>query len=448
MAIPRRKSRSKLAPGTTEVREHLEHLRNEVNEQLWCNWDADSRGMPVQASTLAGDACDFRIGAGATGLEVKERVAKLLGLKTREIDLVFTSGAVTDEELVLDVRLEELAGPPPQMSVLRKPVREALVGSECNLSVWDFEQSKSLETLRGHGDGIISLAVDWRARYALSGAHDCTLRLWDLDHNICVQTLQCEEHPAFCLALDVKRQQALTGSWDSDLKLWDLATAQCIRTFSGHTSMVKCLSVNWSRERAVSGSYDYSLMVWELGGSSAASLVLSGHEDRVLSVDVCWMSGRVASGSQDNTARLWDLADGRCFSVLRGHIGPVACLALSWESDRLLTGGHDGSLRLWDLSPLKAGAESGGAAVCIRVLGELPSLMCLAVDWQACHGLAGSGSRLWVIDVQSDEVTLRDEVNWTRVELQQPGTYGSLSIGATGTLSCLALKPTHTSCSG
>mmetsp|Transcript_51084 Transcript_51084/g.119587 ORF Transcript_51084/g.119587 Transcript_51084/m.119587 type:complete len:495 (+) Transcript_51084:82-1566(+) len=445
-ALPRRRRASKLGKtdppeSCNSVREHLSQLRNEVHEQLWCNWEADGAAVYVEASTLGGTVCSFRVGAGATGVEVKERAARMLGLTAREIDLVFASGPVADDELILQTRQEELAGPVPQMTVLRKPVREVLVGSECTLKLWDIVEGSCLHTLRGHGDGVLSLSVDWPARYALSGAHDCTLRLWDLDHNICVKTINCPEHPAFCVAFDAESQQVLTGSWDSNVKLWDLSTLRCIRTLQGHARCVKCLAVNWYLNRAISGSYDADLILWDLGTGEKLA-VLSGHTDRVLALDACWTAGRVASGSEDHTVRLWDFADAGCRATLRGHRAPVSCVAMSWATNRLVTGCWAGTLRLWDIGPLKA--DQSSQAMCLCVLDEMRALTCVAVDWQVRQALAASGHRIWCVDIQDEALECLHEVDWTRIEMQQPGAYGELSIGMPGTLTCLSLRPTYT----
>ncbi|CAE8612517.1 unnamed protein product, partial [Polarella glacialis] len=230
-----------------KVRTELSQLRQAVNQHRWSKWEADKEGLlNVEVAMLSGRTWCFALGELATGAEVRERVAELVGndpssgssrrlssFELAEFGLLCGGIPVADNEVLLQTRRAEMLGPLPQLQLVRmfRP-RILTSSSDCVLKLWGGVGSSStggagggealtcLQTLRGHGDGVMCFAVDWEACYALSSAHDCSLRLWDLEHGICVKTMESPGHSAFCLAFDHGARRALSGSWDSKLKLW------------------------------------------------------------------------------------------------------------------------------------------------------------------------------------------------------------------------------------
>merc|ERR1719259_955221 len=111
--------------------------------------------------------------------------------------------------------------------------------------------------MRGHGDAVLSISVDWASRRALTGSHDCHLKLWDLDHCLCVATMKSDDHPAFCLSADWSAGHALTGSWDRGLRLWNLERfEQAGELVDAHDKDVVGVALNWRARRAVSAGKD------------------------------------------------------------------------------------------------------------------------------------------------------------------------------------------------
>ncbi|CAE7239674.1 HET-E1 [Symbiodinium pilosum] len=382
-------------PCTSTMRKELCQLRQQANRQRWICWESDAAGLEVEVAMLSGRSWKFIIGNTAKGVEVKERLAELSGIHQAELSLVCSGRQIRDDEVLLTTFFSDLAGPPPQLQLLRIFRPFALTCStDCTLKMWDMDRAACVQTLRGHGDGVMSLVVDWKTRYAVSGAHDCTLRVWDLDHCICVQAIQVADHPAFCLDFDHASSRILTGSWDKNVKIWDSELGVCVATFSGHVGMVKVVRLDWPRRRALSGSCDGTLKVWDLDRESCLC-TLEGHQDEVWSADVDWTRNTALSGSADSSVRYWNLATGDCLATLRGHTHGVAAVSLQGKEGRALSGSWDRSLRLWDLQKQE----------CLTMLVHGTSVTTMSVDW--VHGKALTGSpqamKLWDFNRQTCE---------------------------------------------
>mmetsp|Transcript_30612 Transcript_30612/g.70637 ORF Transcript_30612/g.70637 Transcript_30612/m.70637 type:complete len:500 (+) Transcript_30612:35-1534(+) len=375
-------------PCSETMRQELCHLRRQANRQRWVCWESDAKGLEVEVAMLSGRSWKFIIGNKAKGIEVKERLAELSGIHQTELSLVCSGQQVKDDEVLLSAFAKELAAPPPQLQLLRVFRPFALTCStDCTLKLWDMEHASCVQTLRGHGDGVIAVTADWKSRYAVSGAHDCTLRVWDLDHGICVQAFQVDDHPAFCLDFDHTHRRILTGSWDKNMKIWDSELGACLATFKGHQGMLKAVRLNWLRRRAISASCDGTLKLWNLEGEAGCLCTFDGHQDEVWCADVDWLRQQLVSGSADFTVRYWNLETGDCLATLRGHTHAVSAVSILCEQGQVLSSSWDRSIRLWDLQSHE----------CLVTLMHGSSVTTMSVDWS--HGKVLSGSpqamKLW-----------------------------------------------------
>ncbi|CAK9030082.1 unnamed protein product [Durusdinium trenchii] len=391
------KTEKKTKPCSATVREELCHLRRQANRQRWTCWESDTAGVEVEVAMMSGRSWRFIIGNGAKGGEVKERLAELSGIHSTELSLLCGGVQLQDHEVLLATYAEALNKPPPQLQLLRIFRPSAIsCSTDCTLKIWDLEKATCVNTLRGHGDGVMSLTVDWKSRYAVSGSHDCTLRVWDLDHGICVQAIQVAEHPAFCLEFDHSARRILTGSWDNNLKLWDSELGVCVGTLNGHSGMVKAVRLHWPNHKAISGSCDGTLKLWNTERSTCTQTFEHGEE--VWAVDVDWISSTALSGSMDASICYWNLKSGACLGTLVGHTDAVSCLALRWSEGQALSASWDKTVRLWGLPN----------AVCLAVLQNGHAVTTMSVDWVHRTALAGSpeAMRLWNFETQICEQVL------------------------------------------
>lgn len=433
----RKEKECKLCSAT--ARQELGHLRRQANRQRWICWESDASGIEVEVAMLSGRSWRFIIGDTAKGAEVKERLAELSGIHYTELSLLCDGTQVQDSEVLLSSYMEPLRKQPPQLQLLRIFRPFALsCSTDCTLKMWDLEKGTCANTFRGHGDGVMSVAVDWKSRYAVSGSHDCTLRVWDLDHGICVQAIPVAEHAAFCIEFDHAAHRILTGSWDKNLKLWDSELAACVATFAGHTGIVKAVRLHWASRRAISGSSDGTLKLWNIEDEACAMTFEHGEE--VWSADVDWAYCRVISGAMDGTLVFWNLKTGARLASLAGHTDAVSCVALRCPEGKALSGAWDRTVRLWDLQD----------AVCLAILQNGYAVTTMSVDWVHHTALVGSqeAMKVWNIETWSCEQVLGGHLdNGPKADSAGGSSATPVSVGHNEAVSCLVMNSPDSFCS-
>lgn len=370
-----------------EIRERTVKNRDEHLRSRWCK---DAAAVDIQVATLGGATHNLRVGRDATAGDVKARLASIVGAPQSEIALVCCGHTLDD---LAGLPAEALDGPPPQASMLRVRRHRALTGShDGTLKFWDVSAGTSLGSMRGHGDAVISMAVDWASRRALTGSHDCTMKLWDLDHGRCVETLHAPGHPAFCLAVDWGAARALSGSWDCEVKAWDLQCSGGLGGFGGHAAPVTCVVLGWERRRAASGSADGVLKLWD-PTSGGELWTVEAHALKITSLEADWGAQRLASGDDGGTVKVWDLKASTCLSSFQAHNRCIAGLSMHWETQRILTASWDGCLKAW-----KPGQDT-----CVLTLTHAPlaAVTCMQVDWAGQFVVSGCAKALTVWDLAS-----------------------------------------------
>ncbi|KAF2858253.1 hypothetical protein K470DRAFT_266202 [Piedraia hortae CBS 480.64] len=199
----------------------------------------------------------------------------------------------------------------PSNSVIRNSFRSSM---EEILQVWPPVRSdwgSELQTLRGHGEMILSITPSMDGRQLITVADDSTVRLWDVESGT-------EEK---CLEINVRRDCTVTSAFPEE----DVVV---IAGLSGE-------HWRWNLE-------DDARRIDLKLPSVAESVSVSPN-------------GRFAAwGLDTGEIYIWDTVndDGQ---VLEGHDNPVWCLHFSWDSETLVSGSRD----IWKWS-----AQAGHEKIC------------------------------------------------------------------------------------
>jgi WD40 repeat protein len=251
------------------------------------------------------------------------------------------------------------------------------------------QEVKPWVTLKGHEDGVNSLAFSPVGRTLASGSLDSTVRFWEvmtgrkravLKHPGGVQALAFapngkllasgdfvgevrlwdpvgnargslkSPHAAIlCLSFSPDglvlagggRHRGTTGT----LRLWDVCTRKELLALPGLTAGVTSVSFSVDGRMLAGGDFGGVVTVWETA-SGRVRAALKGHRGCVRCVAFI-PGGLLASGGDDGTVRLWDLRAGRQWAALKGHTGSV--FGLSVAGKMLVSAGQDRTVRLRDL---------------------------------------------------------------------------------------------------
>jgi len=143
-----------------------------------------------------------------------------------------------------------------------------------------------------------------------------------------LQTLEGHSDVVMSVALSADGSRIVSGSDDKTVRVWDAASGECVQTLEGHSGGVMSVAVSADGSRIVSGSDDKTVRVWDAASGECVQ-TLEGHSGGVMSVAVSADGSRIVSGSDDKTVRVWDAASGECVQTLEGHSGEVNSVAVS-----------------------------------------------------------------------------------------------------------------------
>ena len=230
--------------------------------------------------------------------------------------------------------------------------------TECKASLrgWEYRllwtRFNARQTLRGHTQGLNSVAFSPDGRRIVTGSWDKTAKVWDAGTGREIFTLAGHTNTVYRVAYSPEGKRIVTGSWDKTAKVWDATTGRLLFTLAGHTNPICGVAYSPDGKRILTASGPISqtntsapqqgeAKVWD-AETGAEIFTFASHPWGLLGVAYSPDGGRIVTGSW-NKAKVWDARTGREILSLGGEIGPVA---YSPDGKRLLTGGT--IAKLWD----------------------------------------------------------------------------------------------------
>lgn len=235
---------------------------------------------------------------------------------------------------------------------------------DSSIRVWDGS-GKCLKILTSHTAAIGGLR--WGGGDAknpcgllFSGSRDRLLKVWDPQDGRLLQDLKGHGHWINSVALnteDVIRVGAFEHPYFDDGPVPTTAAARQQKALQRYRKRVDLVG----GERILSGSDDHTLFLWALGSRKPLAR-MTGHQQVV--PFVCFSpDGRfIASASFDKSIRLWDGRSGQYLGVFRGHVASVYMVAWSADARLLVTASKDSTVKLWDVAKRKLVEDLPGHA--------------------------------------------------------------------------------------
>jgi len=203
-----------------------------------------------------------------------------------------------------------------------------------------------VRVIRGHGDGLWTVAWSPDGRRLLTGSEDRTARIWDAWRGAEVAVLRGHEDGLLDVAWSPDGRRVATVSRDRTLRVWG-AGGGAPRLTVTHDARLRALA--WSPDGSLlaCAAEDGTARIWDAAGGAARG-VLAGHDNWVRAVAWSPDGSLLATGSDDRLVRVWDVAGGALRQVLRGHAGGIRSVAWAAAGDRrLATASVDGTARVW-----------------------------------------------------------------------------------------------------
>ncbi len=198
-----------------------------------------------------------------------------------------------------------------------------------------------MSRLKGHTDGVNSVALASNGKRAISASRDKTLKLWDLESSKELRTLYGHLSSVYSVWVTPNEKQAISKSEDEMWRLWDLENRVELQAQLG------IIEVSPDCEQAISVSRDNKLKLWDMK-TGVELQTLHGHTDKVNSIAFMPDGKRAVSASRDKTLRLWDLESGKELRTLQGHANEVMWVYVRLNGIRAISKSSS-ELIIWDI---------------------------------------------------------------------------------------------------
>jgi len=229
---------------------------------------------------------------------------------------------------------------------------------------WQRQSHLELKTLRGHLNGVRSVAFSPDGQRIATGSSDNTAKVWEAASGKEMLTLkghsEVDGGSSFgsfvkemltlawsieginSVAFSPDGQRIVTGSLDRTAKVWDAASGRELLTLKGHSGVLWSVAFSPDGQPIVTGSGDYTAKVWE-AASGKELLTLKGHSGGIMAAAFSPDGQRIVTGSLDQTAKVWETASGRELLTLKGRGATVRSVAFSPDGRRIVTGRREES---------------------------------------------------------------------------------------------------------
>ena len=227
--------------------------------------------------------------------------------------------------------------------------RIVTASSDDTAKIWDANNGKLLQTLRGHGSYVVSASFSPDGSLIITGSWDDTAKIWDASNGRLIRTLRGHKSNVNFANFSPDGSRIVTASWDDTAKIWDASNGRLIRTLKGHENSVTTANFSPDGSRIVTASWDDTAKIWD-AASGRVIRTLKGHERNVYSANFSPDGSRIVTASSDDTAKIWDAASGRLIQTLKGHESSVNSANFSPDGSRIVTGSGDKTAKIWDNS--------------------------------------------------------------------------------------------------
>jgi WD40 repeat protein len=268
---------------------------------------------------------------------------------------------------------------------------------------WNRLFHLDLLTIKGHSDGIFSVAYSPDGKRIVTGSFDKTAKVWDVVTGREILTLKGNTLKVLSVIFSPDGKRIVTAGEDTNAKVWDAQTGRELLTLKGHSDPIFSVAYSPDGKRIATGSGQYdkeskdkTVRIWD-AATGQELLTLKGHSETVFSVAFSPDGKRIATGSRDKTARVWDAATGRELLTFKGHSDVVSACAFSLDGKRIVTASDDRTEKVWD-------TQSGRVMITLEGQGDFTTIAYSPDGTHIAGGSADGIIKVW--DAQTGKTVL------------------------------------------
>ncbi|MCI0456777.1 MAG: protein kinase, partial [Gemmataceae bacterium] len=235
--------------------------------------------------------------------------------------------------------------------------RLASASGDKTVKVWNAQTGQELLTFKGHTGEVrsVTFSPDGKRLASGSGTWDATkqvyvageVKVWEAQTGQELLTLKGHTEGVWSVAFSPDGKRLASGSWDNTVKVWEAQTGQELLSLKGQVGYPQGVTFSPDGKHLASALQDRTVKVWD-SQTGQELLSLKGHTRGISGVAFSPDGKRLASASRDRTLKVWDSQTGQELLSLKGHSGMVWSLAFSPDGKRLASASEDGTVKIWD----------------------------------------------------------------------------------------------------
>jgi eukaryotic-like serine/threonine-protein kinase len=185
--------------------------------------------------------------------------------------------------------------------------RSIVIGTaDGSILLFDLEKQKIYKRIKGHADGVFTVAVSPDGNVLASGGGDGVVRTWSLENLAEISKLSGHTDKVFTVLFSPDGKRLVSGGRDGVDRLWDLETALELRAFKGHNEWVSSVSISPDGNSLAVGGGDRVIRLLDTNTMKETAR-LAGQEEDVTAVSFTHDGKGLLSVSLDGTLKHWDL---------------------------------------------------------------------------------------------------------------------------------------------
>jgi WD40 repeat protein len=123
---------------------------------------------------------------------------------------------------------------------------------------------KCVHTIKGHSNGVYSVAISPDGQTLASCGEDNTVKIWNLNTGELLRTIPGHSDEIYSVTFSPNGQLLASSSGDKTVKLWNWETGRLLRTLSGHADKVYSVTFSPDGQTLASSSADKTIRIWDL----------------------------------------------------------------------------------------------------------------------------------------------------------------------------------------
>jgi len=212
--------------------------------------------------------------------------------------------------------------------------------------IWDATDGKEIRSLKGHTEGILSVAYSLNGKYIATGSLDHTTMLWEAKSGKQLFQLVGHNSEISEVAFSANSKFVITGSSDGTAKVWDVENGKILYSLNGHDGVVGGVAFTPTNKLIVTSSKD-KIRVWNT--ETGKHIHTINDDDRqIMSIFISNDGAYISSSTVNGLIKIWKVKGGKKICEYQGHSKSAReAIFHPTMKNTVISAGNDHTIRMW-----------------------------------------------------------------------------------------------------